>query len=104
MLLLCVLAKMRLREKQRRSLACPKAKSIGCIIPAKTAATATLLLATAASVMQPGSSIEHLEPDACLHADVGDFDKLGTIYNSVHSSANDEWSLFRDAQMPQLIV
>ena len=72
------------------------AKKVSCIIPAKTAAATTLMLATAASIMQPSNSILHLAPDACLHVPADQYDKLDAVHCSFLSSSEDETSRFRE--------
>ena len=72
------------------------AKKVGYIIPAKTAAATTLMLATAASIMQPSSSILQLAPDACLHAPADQYYKLDAVHCSFLSSSEDETSCFRE--------
>ena len=83
-----------------KATAKPGAKKVGCIIPAKTAAATTLMLATAASVLQPSASIMHLAPDACLHVGVEDYCRMDALCARVLSSADDEASRFREMLMP----
>ena len=72
------------------------AKKVGCIIPAKTAAATTLMLATAASIMQPGTSITAPAPDACLHVGAENYHRLDALCSPVLSSFEDEDSRFRE--------
>lgn len=82
------------QDAQGTPKATPSPKKVGCIIPARNAAATTLLLATAASVMQPTTSIMPAEHDAFLHVGVGDYERLDAVCSPVLSSSTDDLSIF----------
>ena len=75
-----------------------------CIIPAKTAATLTLLAATASSVLDPANAIRFYESDVCLHVPVSEYSNITALNVSYLDNRDDLNQVFREATFSPLVV